>query len=133
MAYEIVKRDTVTGRCRAAVPGVDYQSNRITSITSAASITPNADTTDIFKVSALAEDVTINAPTGTPGDGQKLIIEIVDDGSSRSISLDTAVYKPINVILPNATVPGKKLLIICMYDAIVPAAPVWDVVWVGQE
>lgn len=51
---------------------------RVTAVTSATSITPNADTTDMVTQAntQAAGTLTINAPTGTPVNGQKLIIRV---------------------------------------------------------
>jgi hypothetical protein len=52
---------------------------RVTTVASATSITPNIDTTDLVYQpnSQAAGTLTINAPTGTPVNGQKLIIRML--------------------------------------------------------
>jgi hypothetical protein len=51
---------------------------RVTIVASATSITPNIDTTDVVSQAntGAAATLTINAPTGTPVNGQKLIIRM---------------------------------------------------------
>jgi hypothetical protein len=51
---------------------------RVTVVASATSITPNIDTTDVVSQAntGAAATLTINAPTGTPVNGQKLIIRM---------------------------------------------------------
>ncbi len=46
----------------------------VTTIASSSTPTPNCNNTDIFIITALAEAATFGAPTGTPLNGQKLII-----------------------------------------------------------
>jgi hypothetical protein len=64
---------------------------RVTSVSYGATVTPNADTTDVLNVGALTGDITIAAPTGTPKDGQTLTIRFVQDGTgSRVVTWNAA-------------------------------------------
>lgn len=51
---------------------------RVTTLTSATSITPNADTTDMVVMNMVGASgtLTINAPTGTPANGQRITLRI---------------------------------------------------------
>jgi hypothetical protein len=60
---------------------------RVNTVTSSATITPTGDVSDVYTVTALAVNATIAAPTGTPTDGQKLIIRIKDAGVRKSSTL----------------------------------------------
>lgn len=100
---------------------IAYALPRITAVASGATITPNADTTDLVDITALAEDTVIAAPTGTPRDGQKLIIRILDDGTSRGITWN-AIYN--SDYLPAATVTSEIFYAACFYNA---ASEKWDV------
>jgi hypothetical protein len=55
-----------------------YLAPRVVTVASATSITPNANTSDqVYQLNTTsAGSLTINAPTGTPVDGQKLILRI---------------------------------------------------------
>jgi hypothetical protein len=55
-----------------------FANPRVVAVASASSITPNADTTDILTQinSVAAGTLTVNAPTGTPYSGQKIIFRI---------------------------------------------------------
>lgn len=53
---------------------------------SASSLTPNIDTYNLFRFTDLATNININAPTGTPYDGQRIKFQITDDGTERSIT-----------------------------------------------
>jgi len=56
-----------------------------------ATITPNGDTTDILNIGALTGNLTIANPTGTPIDGDRLAIRLLQDGTgSRTVSFGTA-------------------------------------------
>lgn len=102
---------------------------RVTTVTSSATPTPNIDTTDIYNLSALAANATFAAPTGTPNDGQTLIIRIKDNGTARTLSWN-AIYRPISTYLPSTTVISKMLYVGMIYNA---AAVKWDVLATLQE
>ena len=57
----------------------------------ASSITPDVDSTYIANVGTLTGDMTVNAPTGTPADGQILKFRFAQDGAgSRVITWNAA-------------------------------------------
>lgn len=102
---------------------------RIGTTASSATPTPDADANDEFTVTALAAGATFAAPTGTPTDGQPLLIRIKDNGTARSLAWN-AIYRAIGVTLPTTTVISKTLYVGCIYNA---ADSKWDVLGVGQE
>jgi hypothetical protein len=79
---------------------------RVNGTTSSTTPTPNADTTDIYSLTALAAGATFGAPTGTPVNGQKLIIRIKDNGGAQTLAWN-AIYVAGGVALPTTTVAGK--------------------------
>lgn len=87
----------------------------VTAVTSSATPTPNADTTDLYDVTALAEAATFGAPTGTPVNSQKLIIRIKDNGVIRALSWNAA-YVAGGTSLPTTTVAGKILHVGFIYN-----------------
>jgi len=97
------------------------------STTSGSTITPTLTST-MYIVSALATSATIAAPTGTPSDGQSLIIRIRDNGTSQTLSWN-AIYNVIQVTLPTATTISNTHYIGCKYNA---ATSKWDVLSVGK-
>lgn len=105
------------------------RAKRVTSTASSATPTPNADTTDVYQVTALAEAATFGAPTGTPTAGQGLIIRIKDNGTARALSWN-AIYRPVGVALPSTTVLSKTLYIGMIYNV---TDTKWDVIAVAQE
>lgn len=88
---------------------------RVNGTTSSATPTPNADTTDLYNLTALAEAAAFGAPTGTPYNGQKLIIRIKDNGTARALTWN-ASYVAGGVSLPSTTVISKILHIGFIYN-----------------
>lgn len=105
--------------------------SRIVSITSAATITPTGDTCDVYIVSALAVAATIAAPSGTPVDGQKLILRFEDNGTGQTLTWTTSAgaYRAAGVTLPTTTTATKALYVGCIYNA---ADGYWDVIAKGE-
>lgn len=89
---------------------------RVTSTASSGTPTPNADTDDQYQLTALAATAAFAAPTGTPTDGQSLIIRIKDNGTARTLSWN-AIYRAIGVTLPTTTVISKTMYIGMRYNA----------------
>lgn len=102
---------------------------RVTSAASASSLTPDISAADIYAYTALAANLTINAPTGTPVDGNKLMFRILDNGTSRTLTWN-ATYTVIGVTLPTATTINKTTYVGCIYNA---ANTRWDVIAVTTQ
>ena len=102
---------------------------RIDSVASSATATPNADTTDQYQLTALAADTVFASPTGTPLNGQKIVIRIKDDGTARALSF-SSIYRAVGVTLPTTTVTSKTLYMGIIYNS---ADTKWDVIAVAQE
>lgn len=104
---------------------------RVVSITDAATITPTGDSADQYVVTALAQTATIAAPSGTPTDGQKLVIRIEDNGTGRALTWTTSsgAYRAVGVTLPTTTVASKVVYIGCIYNS---QDTFWDVIAVAQ-
>lgn len=102
---------------------------RVSSTASTASITPDVSAYDEYCVTAQAATLTINAPIGTPVDGNKLIFRILDNGTSQTLSWD-ATYVVIGVTLPTATTINKTTYVGCIYNA---NNTRWDVVAVATQ
>jgi hypothetical protein len=105
---------------------------RIGTVADAATITPTGDDSDQYNVTALAQAATIAAPSGTPTNGQKLVLRIKDNGTARALTWTTSsgAYRAIGVTLPTTTVISKTVYIGCIYNA---ADTFWDVVAVAQQ
>lgn len=100
--------------------------SRTAALTDAATITPNCDTTDIATVT-IAGNRTFANPTGTPGDGQKLLLRVTQDATgSRTLAFGTS-YK-FGTDIPSitlSTTAGATDYIGFVYNL---ATTHWDVV-----
>lgn len=90
---------------------------RITSEASNATPTPNADTTDVHIITALAAAATFAAPTGTPTQGQQLIIRIKDNGTARTLGWNAAYRASTDLALPTTTVLSKTMYLGFIWNA----------------
>lgn len=102
---------------------------RVVSAATAASLTPDVGVADMYAYTALASALTINAPVGTPVDGNKLIFRILDNGTSRSLTWN-GTYTAVGVVLPTATTISKTTYVGCIYNA---NNTRWDVVAVTTQ
>jgi hypothetical protein len=102
---------------------------RVSSAASAASITPDIASFDQYALTAQAVNLTINAPIGTPVDGNKLVIRILDNGTTRTLTWN-ATFTVIGVTLPGSTTASKMLYVGCIYNA---ANTRWDVIAVTTQ
>lgn len=91
---------------------------RVASTTSSATPTPNADTTDQFELTAQTATAAFQQPSGSPVDGQKLIVQMFaatgqtiswsatgytgSAGAALPLSLTTGTYKNIGFIYMTA-------------------------------
>lgn len=95
---------------------------RVQSVTSAATVTPNANSDDLVDITAQAVALTLASPSGTPVNGQVIEIRIKDNGTARAITWN-AIYRAFGVALPTTTVIGKTIYASCVYNS---AAVKWD-------
>jgi hypothetical protein len=102
---------------------------RVSSTASTASLTVDSDATDQSVITALAAGLTVNAPTGTPVNGQKLTLRFKDNGTAQTIGWNAA-FRAIGVTLPTTTVISKVVYIGCIYNS---DESTWDVVSVAQQ
>jgi len=125
---------TLAGASIATYSGTETLTNkridpRVTSAASASSLTPDISASDVYAFTALAAGLTINAPTGTPLDGDKLIFRLLDNGTSRALTWN-ATYTVIGVTLPTATTISKTTYVGCIYNA---NNTRWDVIAVTTQ
>lgn len=104
---------------------------RINSTASSATPSINTDTTDQFNITALAAAITSMTTnlSGTPNDGQKLIIRFKDDGTGRAITWG-ASFASRGGTLPTTTVATKLLYVGLIWNS---TASTWDCVGTAQE
>jgi hypothetical protein len=124
---------TFTGTLNAATISATKILPNVQSIASASTITPNADTDTQVSVTALAVPATIASPSGTPSDGQSLVIRIEDNGTGRALTWTTGssgAYRAVGITLPTTTVATKVLYVGCKYNS---TDLRWDAIALSQE
>lgn len=102
---------------------------RVQSEASSATPTPDSDSYDMYQLTALAAAAAFAAPTGTPTNGQGLIIRIKDNATARALSWN-AIYRAIGVDLPTTTTISKTMYLGFLYNS---ADTKWDCVAVLEE
>lgn len=122
--------DTVAGIAASQTLTNKRIDPRFTSTTSASTLSPDISAKDMYMFTALAAALTINAPTGTPVDGDKLIFRIKDNGTAQTLTWN-AIYRTVGVgTLPTTTTAGKIVYFGCIYNS---AETLWDVVALSQQ
>jgi hypothetical protein len=102
---------------------------RASSTASTASITPDISSFDQYAVTAQAAGLAINAPTGTPVDGNKLVFRLLDNGTPRALTWD-GTFTAIGVTIPTTTTANKTTYVGCIYNA---NNTRWDVIAVTTQ
>jgi hypothetical protein len=102
---------------------------RVNSQASTATLAPDISSADIYAVTALAVNMAISAPIGTPLDGDKLIFRLLDNGVARTLTWN-ATYTVIGVTLPTTTTINKTTYVGCIYNA---NNTRWDVIAVTTQ
>lgn len=96
-------------------------------------ITPTSDTADQYNILGLTGNISIQNPSGTPTDGQKLTLRIKDNGVARGITWSTAganSYRVVSTTLPLTTSAGKVTYVGCIYNS---TDVFWDVIAVATQ
>jgi len=94
-----------------------------------ATLTPDISAFDQYNLTAQDQALTVAAPTGTPVDGNKLILRILDNGTARAITWN-ATYTVIGTTLPTTTTINKMTYVGCIYNS---TNTRWDVVAVTTQ
>lgn len=100
------------------------------SITSSATPTPTGsyDTNELY-ITALAASAELQEPSGTPANGNKLIVRIKDNGTARALTYN-AIYSGIVDTLPSTTTISKVLYMGFIYNS---TATKWEMVALAEE
>jgi hypothetical protein len=81
---------------------------RVVTVASGTTITPNANTTDqVYQLNTSSGTLTINAPTGTPVDGQKLIFRI-NCANAQVLSFNSIYSSSTSLGFPPSTSGSSK-------------------------
>ncbi len=111
--------DTLTANAATQTLTNKRITKRVTSIVSNATWSPNADTDDVYKITAQAAAVTtINNPSGTPTEGQTLMIRVKDDGTARALTWSGTQWRAsTDLALPTTTTLGKTMYLGFVWNA----------------
>lgn len=128
--------DTTLARVSAGIISVEgkpvlLSAPRNDTVASSATPTINTDTTEVFTITALAANITSMTTnlSGTPANGQRLLIRILDNGTARTITWGTS-YASRGATLPTTTVISKYLYVSLIWNS---TASTWDCVGAVQE
>ena len=126
--------DTLVGRATTDTLTNKRITLRIGTVTTTGTVTPTGDSSDQYEVIATGT-LTIAAPSGTPTDGQKLMLRVKNNGTvtAQTITWTTTsgAYRVIGVTLPTATPSNATTGVAyvgCVYNS---ADTYWDVLAVG--
>lgn len=98
---------------------------RVGTTASSSTPAPTADSSDMYTITALAAGATFAAPSGTPTDGQALLIRIKDNGTARTLAWNAIYRAGTDFALPTTTVISKTIYVQFVYNA---ADSKWDAV-----
>lgn len=100
------------------------------SIASTATPAPTGDgNRNEYYVTAAAANMTVSAPSGTPVNGNSLLMRFKDNATARTITWN-AIFRGIGVALPTTTVISKNLYVGFRYNS---TDSKWDCIAVAQE
>ena len=103
---------------------------RVGTTASTATLTIDSDSYDQYTLTAQAAALSIANPTGTPTEGQLLLIRIKDNGTARAITWSGSEWRAMGVTLPTTTVVSKTLYAGAARNA---TDTKWDVFALAQE
>jgi hypothetical protein len=89
---------------------------RIQSVVSSSTVTPNANSDQLVVITAQATALTLVNPSGTPVDGQVILIRVVEASSSQTITYGSQ-YRAVGITLPTST-GGKLTYLPIIWNAI---------------
>lgn len=92
-------------------------------------VTVNVDVTDMHVITGATGGFQYNNPSGTPSDGQKLVLRLKDNGVARAVTFGSA-FRAMGTALPSSTVASKTMYIGLIYNS---ADAKWDCLSVAQE
>ena len=93
---------------------------RVVTVTQSATPTINTDNTDVAYITGLAQAITSMTTnlSGTPVNGDSLIVSITDDGTARAITWGASFEASGTVTLPTTTVLSVRLDVGFLYNTV---------------
>lgn len=98
---------------------------RTASSTTAATLTPDLSSANVYYRTTQTETLTINAPTGTPVIGETIII-YVDSVGAQTLTIN-ATYIPFGAAFPATTTAGKTFMLSAQYNG-----SEWRALWANE-
>lgn len=94
--------------------------------TSTATPTPiGSGKRNVYTLTALATNATFAAPSGTPVNGNMLLIRYLDNATARTLAFN-AIYRAIGVTLPTTTIISKTGYLLAVYNS--AGSGTWDII-----
>jgi hypothetical protein len=123
-----------TGSAGSGGGGGSYTFNVNTATTFDATLSWDSNTYDMYIATAQNANVTINADSGSPTNGKKIMFRIKDNGTAINITWSNGVSKGFRNVagstLPFTTVANKTLYVGAIYNS---DDQRWDIVATSQE
>jgi hypothetical protein len=79
------------------------------------SLSPDINQADIICTTAQAQALTINAPSGTPVEGQMLKFRLLDNGSAHPLAFNSIFQDTTNISLPATTLGSTTVSLILTF------------------
>lgn len=111
---------SITNSGTFTIPTVTGTAVQYAPTSTASSATPNpaGDAKENeYYLTALAVDATFSAPSGTPANGNKLLIRVTDNGTRRALAWNS-IYRAVgNLVLPSYTVASSTQVYNFVYNS----------------
>jgi hypothetical protein len=121
--------DTQTLTNKTIIDSTNVLTETTTTASSATPTPTGGSLRNALYVTALGEAAELQEPSGTPANGNTLIVRILDDGTARALTYD-AIYREVGVNLPTTTTSSNTIYIGAIYNS---ADTKWDVIAVQEE
>jgi hypothetical protein len=71
----------------------------------------------MYIITGLTQTATFGAPTGTPTQGQKIMVRVKDNGTDRTLAWNAIYRASSDLSLPTVTVAGKTMYLGFIYNS----------------
>lgn len=117
----------------SVLPYATIQPRVLTNASSTSPFAWSSNLYDTFVFTALANALTINADSGSPVQGQRVVFRIKDNGTARALTFTTGTtnsFREMGVALPTTTTINKTIYLGFIYNA---TDSRWDLIAKTQE